>query len=218
MPAVNADFVCHMEDILDLYSEEYVADFPVVCFDESPYQLISEVRPAVGASSGQVERIDYEYHREGTANLFMLFEPLRGWRHVAVTDRRTKLDFAEQMRQLVDVHFPKAAVISVVLDNLNTHTGAALYEAFEPQEARRILNKLEFRYTPKHGSWLNMAECEFAVLLRQCLDRRIPSQAALTSEIAAWEHARNAAHSTVNWRFTTETARKKLRRLYPSKS
>lgn len=207
-----------MEDILDLYAEEYVAEFPVVCFDESPYQLISETRPPVAAQSGQVERIDYEYRREGTANLFMLFEPLRGWRHVAVTDRRTKLDFAEQMRQLVDVHFPQATYISVVMDNLNTHTGAALYEAFEPQEARRILNKLEFRYTPKHGSWLNMAECEFAVLLRQCLDRRIPSQAVLKDEIEAWEQVRNAAGSRVNWRFSTETARRKLRRLYPSKS
>lgn len=207
-----------MEDILDLYAEEYVAEFPVVCFDESPYQLISETRPSVAAQSGQVERIDYEYRREGTANLFMLFEPLRGWRHVAVTDRRTKLDFAEQMRQLVDVHFPQATYISVVMDNLNTHTGAALYEAFEPQEARRILNKLEFRYTPKHGSWLNMAECEFAVLLRQCLDRRIPSKAVLKDEIEAWEQVRNAAGSRVNWRFSTETARRKLRRLYPSKS
>lgn len=218
LPTVSAEFVCHMEDILELYAEEYIADYPVVCFDESPYQMISETRPSVEAEPGQVERIDYEYKREGTCNLFLMFQPLQSWRHVSVTAQRTKLDFAEQMRELVDVHFPQAKLISVVLDNLNTHTGGALYEAFEPAEARRILSKLEFRYTPKHGSWLNMAECEFAVLGRECLDRRLGSQQLVAREIAAWEQARNEAKGTVNWRFTTEAARKKLRRLYPSKS
>jgi hypothetical protein len=206
-----------MEDVLDLYAEEYMVEYPVVCFDESPYQLISETRPALEAEPGQVERIDYEYKREGSCNLFLLFQPLQSWRHVTVTAQRTKHDFAEQMRDLVDVHFPDATLISVVLDNLNTHTKASLYEAFEPKEAKRIADKLEFRYTPKHGSWLNMAECEFAVLMRQCLDRRLVSQQRVADEIAAWEKARNVAKGTVNWRFTTETARKKLRRLYPSK-
>lgn len=207
-----------MEDVLDLYREEYMADYPVVCFDESPYQLISEKRTTIPAQPGQVERVDYEYKREGTCNLFMLFQPLQAWRHVAVTRQRTKQDFAVQMRELVDVHFPQATLISVVLDNLNTHTKATLYEAFEPQEAKRIASKLEFRYTPKHGSWLNMAECEFAVLMRQCLDRRLESKERVQHEIAAWQKARNEAKATVNWRFTTETARKKLRRLYPSQS
>ncbi len=207
-----------MEDILDLYAEEYMADYPVVCFDESPYQLISETRPAVEAEPGHVERMDYEYKREGTCNLFVVFQPLQNWRHVTITAQRTKQDFALQMRALVDVHFPKAILISVVLDNLNTHTKAALYEAFEPREAKRIADKLEFRYTPKHGSWLNMAECEFAVLSRQCLDRRLASQHLVAQEVLVWEHARNDAKGTVNWRFTTETARKKLRRLYPSQS
>lgn len=207
-----------MEDVLDLYAEEYMAEYPVVCFDESPYQLISETRPPTPAEPGQEERIDYQYKREGTCNLFLLFQPLQSWRHLTVTTQRTKLDFAEQMREVVDIHFPNATLISVVLDNLNTHTKASLYEAFEPREAKRIADKLEFRYTPKHGSWLNMAECEFAVLMRQCLDRRLGSHQTVAREIAAWEQARNAAKGTVNWRFTTETARKKLRRLYPSKS
>lgn len=218
MPTVSAEFVCHMEDVLDLYAEEYQVDYPVVCFDESPYQLISETRPSTPAEPGQEERIDYEYKREGTCNLFMLFQPLQSWRHVSVSKQRTKLDFAEQMRELVDMHFPQAILISVVLDNLNTHTKASLYEAFEPKEAKRIADKLEFRFTPKHGSWLNMAECEFAVLGRQCLDRRLGSQQLVAREVAAWQQARNAAKGTVNWRFTTETARKKLRRCYPSKS
>ena len=207
-----------MEDILDVYAEAYMADYPVVCFDESPYQRISETRPAVATEPGQRERIDYEYQREGSCTLFLLFQPLQSWRHLTVTAQRTKHDFAEQMRTLVDVHFPKATLISVVLDNLNTHTKASLYEAFEPKEAKRIADKLEFRYTPKHGSWLNMAECEFAVLSRQCLDRRLGSQHMVAQEVVAWEQARNAVKATVNWRFTTETARKKLRRLYPSKS
>ena len=154
-----------MEDVLDLYAEDSIEGYPVVTFDESPYQMISERRVPLPAERGKPRRYDYEYKREGTCNLFMFFQPLVGWRHVKVTQRRTTLDFAQCMKDLVDIHFPNAVLISVVLSNLNTHTGAALYEAFEPAEARRIASKLDFHYTPKHGSWLNMAECEFAVLL-----------------------------------------------------
>jgi hypothetical protein len=205
-----------MEDVLDLYAEPYDPQYPVVCFDESPYQLISEVRQPVPVAPGQPVRYDYEYRREGTCNLFMFVQPLGGWRPVKVTDRRTAQDFAHCMKDLVDSHFPKATLISVVLDNLNTHTPAALYETFPPAEARRILQKLDLRYTPKHGSWLNMAEIEFAVLSTQGLDRRIPDRATMRRRIAAWEAARNAVQATINWRFTTTKARRKLKRLYPS--
>ena len=175
-----------MEDVLDLYAEEYDPHYPVVCFDESPYQLVREIRTPLPPEKGKPRRYDYEYKREGSCNLFLFFQPLSGWRHVKVTERRTAKDYAQCMKELVDVHFPDAILISVVQDNLNTHTGAALYEAFEPVEARRILNKLEFRYTPKHGSWLNMAECEFAILLGQCLDQRIPTIATVRRKCAAW--------------------------------
>lgn len=205
-----------MEDVLDLYAEEYDANYPVVCLDESPYQLVSEVRTALPASKGQPRRYDYEYKREGSCNLFMMFQPRQSWRHVKVTERRTAKDYAQCLKDLVDVHVPDAILISVVQDNLNTHTGAALYEAFEASEARRIANKLEFRYTPKHGSWLNMAACEFAILLNQCLDQRIAERATVQRKCDAWEQRRNEAKATVNWRFTTATARKKLKRLYPS--
>jgi len=205
-----------MEDVLDLYAEPEEPQYPVVCFDESPYQLISEVRQPVPAAPGQSVRYDYEYRREGTCNLFMFVQPLVGWRHVKVTDRRTAQDFAHCMKDLVDSHFPQATLISVVLDNLNTHTPAALYETFTPAEARRMLRKLDFRYTPKHGSWLNMAEIEFAVLSTQCLDRRIPDQAIVRRCIDAWEAGRNAVQATINWRFTTTKARRKLKPLYPS--
>jgi hypothetical protein len=204
-----------MEDILDLYAELYDPLYPLVCFDESPYQLISEVRQPLPAAPGQPGRYDYEYRREGTCNLFMFFEPLQGWRHVKVTDRRTTQDFAHCMRDLVDIHFPQAAVISVVLDNLNTHTPAALYATFPPAEACRILRKLDFHYTPKHGSWLNMAEIEFAVVATQCLDRRLGHQEAVRRAITAWETRRNAAKATVDWRFTTTKARRKLKHIYP---
>ena len=204
-----------MEDVLELYQEPYDAAYPVVCFDESPYQLVSEVRKPIPAQSGQPARIDYEYKREGTCNLFLLFEAHRGWRHGDVTLQRTALDFAQQMRELVDLHYPKATVITVVLDNLNTHTPAALYEAFPPAEARRILYRLEFRYTPKHGSWLNMAECELAVLNKQCLDRRIPTATALQREITTWQADRNRRKAKINWTFATTDARRKLQRLYP---
>jgi hypothetical protein len=207
-----------MEDVLDLYAEEVMADYPVVCFDESPYQLRADGRPGEPPAPGRPARQDYEYERTGTCNLFMLFHPGGSWRHVAVTERRTKQDFAHQMRDLVDVHFPQATLISVVLDNLNTHSPASLYATFAPAEAKRILNKLDFRFTPKHGSWLNMAELEFAALQGQCLDRRLDSQAAVEREIAAWEAERNRCKTTVTWRFTTADARTKLARLYPSLS
>jgi DDE superfamily endonuclease len=205
-----------MEDVLDLYAEPYDPLRPVVCFDELSYQMVSEVRKPLPLRPGQPERFDYEYRREGVANLFVAFQPLRGWRHVEVTERRTAIDFAAQMQALVDVYFPTADVIRVVVDNLNTHTPAALYEAFEPAEARRIAAKLEFHYTPKHGSWLNMVEVELAVLTRQCLDRRLPNPERLRQETGAWEQERNEKQATVHWRFTTAAARVKLRRLYPS--
>jgi hypothetical protein len=207
--------VWHIEDVLDLYAEPYDPQYPVVCFDESPYQLVNEVRQPVPVRPGQPVRYDYEYHREGTCNLFMCFEPLQGWRHVKVTARRTAQDFAHCMQDLVDVHFPQATVISVVLDNLNTHTPAALYATFPPAEACRILRKLDFHYTPKHGSWLNMAEIEFAVVSTQCLDRRLGEQETVRRAVAAWETQRNAAKATVDWRFTTAKARRKLRHIYP---
>ena len=205
-----------MEDVLELYAEAYDPRYPVVCFDESPYQLISEVRVALPVEPGQVARYDYEYKREGTCNLFMFFQPLQGWRQVKVTARRTAKDYAECMKELVDEYFPDAVLISVVQDNLNTHTGAALYEAFAPKEARRLLDKLDFRYTPKHGSWLNMAEVEIGVVLNQCLDQRIGDIATVRRKVSGWTRRRNGAKATVNWRFSTSNAREKLERLYPS--
>jgi hypothetical protein len=205
-----------MEDVLDLYAEPHDPKRPWVCFDETSKQLVAETRTPLPMEPGQPERFDYEYERNGTANLFLLCQPLAGWRHVAVTDRRTKHDFAEQMQALVDVHFPDAEKIRVVLDNLNTHTPAALYEAFPAAEARRIAKKLEFHYTPVHGSWLNMAELEFSMLSRQCLGRRIPDRDSLATEVAAWQAARNGQRATIRWQFTVEDARSKLHRLYPS--
>ena len=213
---MGADFVWRMEDVLDLYAKPYDPERPVVCFDEQPRQLIAEVRTPVPAAPGRPQRIDDEYRRQGTANLFLTFEPLAGWRHVEVTERRTSAEFAHQMRALADVHYPDAERIAVVLDNLSTHSPAALYQAFPPEEARRLLKRLEFHHTPKHGSWLNMAELEFSVLNRQCLDRRIPDPEPLRQEIAAWEAERNAARATVHWRFTVTDARIKLHRLYPA--
>jgi len=216
LPTVSPEFVWRMEDVLDLYAEPYDPAYPVVCFDESPYQMISETRVPVPVEQGKPQRIDYEYKREGTCNLFMFFQPLGGWRHVKVTERRTAKEYAHCMKDLVDVHFPDAILISVVQDNLNTHTGAALYEAFAPAEARRILNKLDFRYTPKHGSWRNQAEVEIGVVLGQCLDQRIPNMPTVRRKISGWERRRNTAKAMVNWRFTTTNAREKLKRLYPS--
>jgi hypothetical protein len=204
-----------MEDILDLYAEPYDRQYPLVCFDEKLHQLVSDTRQALPVRPGQPLRYDYEYRREGTCNLFMCVEPLGGWRHVEITDRRTAQDFAQCMKDLVDVHFPEATLISVILDNLNTHTPAALYATFPPAEACRILRKLDLHYTPKHGSWLNMAEIELAVLATQCLDQRLGNQDAVRRTIAAWETRRNAAKALVNWQFTTAKARRKLKKLYP---
>jgi hypothetical protein len=216
IPAVGAEFVWRMEDLLDLYAEPYDPARPVVGFDETSKQLVAETRVPLPMAPGRPERVDYEYERNGTANLFLACQPRAGWRHVDITDRRTKDDFAHQMRELVDRHFPDARTIRVVLDNLNTHTPAALYEAFPPAEARRVLRKLEFHYTPVHGSWLNMAEIEFSLLSRQCLGRRIGARATLATEVAGWEAARNEQRATIRWQFTVDDARTKLHRLYPS--
>jgi hypothetical protein len=207
-----------MEDVLDLYAQPYDARYPVVCFDESPYQLVGEVRQPQAPQPGLPQRYDYQYRRNGTCNLFMFFEPRNGWRHVEVTARRTKQDFAHCMQMLVDGYYPEAEVIRIVVDNLNTHTPAALYETFPPAEAHRILQRLEFHYTPKHGSWLNMVEIEFSVLTGQCLQRRLPDKEMVQREITTWERQRNDAKATVQWRFTTDKARTKLQRLYPSQS
>jgi hypothetical protein len=205
-----------MEDVLELYAEPYDACRPKVNFDEKSVQLIAETRTALPAQPGQPTRIDYEYQRKGTANLFVLCEPQAGWRHLVVTERRTKQDFAHQMKWWVDERYPTAEVIRVVLDQLNTHKPASLYDTFPPDEARRIRKKLEFHYTPKHGSWLNMAEIELSVVQRQCLDRRLPDVATLTQELQVYEHCRNMQRATIDWHFTTQEARRKLPRLYPS--
>ncbi len=205
-----------MEDVLDLYEEAHNPKRPVVCLDESPYQLVSEKRAPIPVAEGIPARYDYEYKREGTCNLFMFFQPLAGWRHVKVTERRTGVDFAQCLKDLVDVHYPDAEVIRLVTDQLNTHRPAVLYATFEPDEARRIARKLEWHYTPKHGSWLDMAEVELAVLTRQCLDRRIPDRATVEHVVGIWEERRNEARATVDWQFTTDKARDKLDRLYPS--
>jgi len=215
-PEANAEFVCKMEDVLEVYQRPYDCKRPQVCLDEASKQLIGETCTPIPASPGREAREDYEYVRNGTANLFMMFEPLAGRRHVTVTDRRTKKDFANVVRELVDERYPDADQIVLVMDNLNTHSAASLYEAFEPAEARRLAEKLEIHHTPKHGSWLDMAEIELGILNRQCLDRRIDNIATLKQEIAAWEHDRNHRETKVNWRFKTADARIKLRRLYPS--
>ena len=204
-----------MEDILDLYAEAEDRFYPVVCFDERPMQLISEVRQPLRAAPGQRQRYDYHYQREGTANLFVLFCPRQSWRHVEVTERRTHQDFARQMQTLVDVFFPQALKIRLVLDNLNIHKPASLYQTFDPAEARRILRRLEFHYTPVHASWLNMVELELATLSDQCLNRRIATLSTLRREVWTWEARRNRERATVHWQFTCEKARLNLR-LYPS--
>jgi transposase len=214
-PEQNADFVCAMEDVLEVYQRPYDPQRPVVCFDEQSRQLTKKTRRAIPAAPGRPARVDYEYERNGTANLFMIFEPLAGKRRVKVTDRRTALDFAEVIRELVD-SYPKAENIVLVMDNLNTHKMASLYEAFAPDEARRLMERLEVHYTPKHGSWLDMAETELSVITKQCLRRRIPDKPTLVREVAAWESTRNTARCRIDWRFTTANARIKLKRLYPS--
>jgi DDE superfamily endonuclease len=215
-PKANAGFVAAMEDVLEVYAQPYDPKRPQVCFDEGGKQLIGEVRPPLPVRPGTPRREDSEYERNGTANLFLVFEPLAGTRRVEVTERRTNRDFARIIRRLVDEWYPEAEKIVLVLDNLSTHSPAALYEAFEPAEARRLVEKLEWHFTPKHGSWLNVAEMELSVLARQCLDRRIPDLTALRSEVAAWETTRNAAVVKVDWQFTTADARVKLKRLYPT--
>lgn len=205
-----------MEEVLALYAQSYDPQRPVICFDEQPRQLLQEVRSPLPAAPGRPARIDYEYRRGGTANLFLAFEPKAGWRHVEVSAQRTAHDFARQMKALVDHHHPRARRIAVVLDNLSTHSPAALYQTFSPAEAFRLMQRLEFHYTPKHGSWLNMAELEFSVLDRQCLDRRIPDRERLRRAVAAWEQRRNTEHATAHWHFTVDKARAKMHRLYPT--
>jgi hypothetical protein len=204
-----------MEDILDVYARPYDPRFPVICMDEASKQLVGEVRNPLPMRPGDPLRIDSEYVRLGTCNLFMFCEPLRGWRHVRVTDRRTKVDWAYALRDFLNEFYTDAEKIILVMDNLNTHSPGSFYEAFDPQVARDLTERLEIHYTPKHGSWLDIAECEFSVLQRQCLDRRIDSAEFLGREVNAWQDARNAIDSRINWQFTTEDARVKLRRLYP---
>ena len=216
IPKVDSEFVARMEDVLDLAAEPLNADRPTVYFDETPRQLIGEARVPVVAKPGKPARVDYEYVRNGTANVFMFFDAHRKWRHAKVTDRRANGDFAHCMRDLVDIHYADAELIRVVLDNLSTHTAAALYETFAPEEARRILRRLEFHYTPKHASWLNMVEIEIGVMVKQCLDRRIPDKQTLITEIAAWEKRRNKEKATIKWLFSLEKARQKLGRSYPT--
>lgn len=215
-PEENAEFVCSMENVLEVYKKPYNAAYPVVCMDESSKQQIQEIREPIKTTPGKTECYDFEYERNGVSNLFIFFEPLVGWRHVEVTDHRKAIDWAYQVRDLVDIYYPTAKRITLVMDNLNTHCGASLYKAFEPSEARRILDRLDLQYTPKHGSWLNMAEIELSILSRQCLDRRIPDQEILRSEVEAWVNARNTHPSSMTWQFRTEDARIKLRRLYPT--
>lgn len=205
-----------MEDVLALHTRPDDCRAPMVCMDETSKQLSRETRVPIPAKPGQPLKYDYEYERNGVANIFMFYEPFTGRRHVSVTSRRTKIDWAHQIKELVEMHYPKARKIVLVMDNLNTHTGASLYEAFDPAEARRLLQKLEIHYTPKHGSWLNIAEIELGVLSRQCLNRRISDQPTLSREVAAWQNQRNNAATSVNWRFTTDDARIKLKHLYPT--
>lgn len=205
-----------MEDVLEVYKLPHDLKKPLVCMDESSKQQVKEARSPIPMQAGSPERYDNEYERNGVSAIFMFFAPLDGWRHVEVTDRRTAEDWALQIKKLVDEYYPEAEAIRLVMDNLNTHTPASLYKVFEPEEARRIASKLEIHYTPKHGSWLNMAEIELSILSRQCLDRRIPDQETLKAEVAAREATRNQVEAKMDWRFTTEDARVKLKKLYPT--
>jgi len=218
IPQVDGEYVARMEDVLDLYAEAPDPKRPVVCFDESPVQLIGEARQPIPAEPGRLERYDYEYRRNGTVNLFVFLDVHRPWRKVKITERRAAKDYAKCMRDLVDDHYPDAEIIRIVQDNLSTHSAGALYQAFPPAEARRILRRLEFHYTPKHASWLNMVEIEIGVLRGQCLDRRIDDPKRLRREIAAWERKRNAARSRIKWMFTTDKARAKMAGAYPATS
>jgi hypothetical protein len=214
-PEANAAFVAAMEDILEVYQRPHDPDQPLVCLDETSKQLIVETREPIPAKPGRPKREDYEYERNGVANLFMMFAPLEGWRHVKVTDRHAAVDYAHTLRDLSDIHFPDATKIVLVQDNLSTHKPASLYEAFPAAEARRLVERFEWHYTPKHGSWLDMAESELGVLATQCLDRRIPDKPTLTTQVATWEESRNKHHAKANWQFTTADARVKLKTLYP---
>jgi DDE superfamily endonuclease len=205
-----------MEDVLAVYTRPHDPDRPVVCLDETSKQLIKETRLPIAMKPGRPARVDYEYERNGTANLFMMFAPLEGWRHIKVTDRRTAIDYAHTLKDLSDIHFPAARKITLVQDNLNTHAKASLYEAFPAGEARRLAERFEFHYTPKHGSWLDMAESELGVLSSQCLDRRIPDKQTLVGEVNAWQDERNKHHAKADWQLTTADARIKLKHLYPS--
>ena len=205
-----------MEDVIQTYLLPYNPTYPVVCFDEASKQLFGEVRGPLPTRPGSPAKQDYEYERLGVCNQLMMCEPLRGWRHVKVSERRTRKDYAHCVRELVEVHFPEARKIRLVQDNLNTHDGASLYEAFPPEQARRLLDKIEWHYTPKHASWLNMAETEIRIMNGQCLDRRLDSQVRLATEVAAWERKRNVAQARIHWTFTLAAARRKLRKLYPS--
>jgi hypothetical protein len=215
-PDANAAFVAGMEDVLEVYQRPRDPACPMVCVDETSKQLIAETRVPITAKPGRPARHDYEYERNGTANLFMMFAPLEGTRHVKVTDRHAAVDYARVLRELSDTHFPKAEKIVLVQDNLSTHKPASLYEAFPAPEARRLVERFEWHYTPKHGSWLNMAESELGTLASQCLDRRIPDKETLIGEVAAWENRRNNNHTKADWQFTTADARVKLKRLYPA--
>lgn len=204
-----------MEDILDLYQQPYDENYPVVCMDEKQYQLLDHLREPIPMKPGQPEKHDGDYARKGTCSIFIFTEPLASWRHTTVSERRTKIDWAHQVRELLDVHYPDAKKVLLVMDNLNTHTISSLYEAFQPDEARRLAKRLEIHYTPKHGSWLNIAEIELSAMTRQCLSRRIASIISLEAELSAWEISRNDKFKTVDWQFTTDSARIKLKRLYP---
>jgi len=215
-PQANAAFVCAMEDVLTLYKRPYNPDFPVVCMDETSKQMIKETRLKISASPGRTECYDYEYERNGVCNLFMFYEPFGGWRRVSVTAHRTKIDWAFEIKRMLCEDYPNACKVILVMDNLNTHNGSSLYEAFSPEEARSLYERLEIHPTPKHGSWLNIAEIELRVLTGQCLNRRIPDQDALTREVKQWATQRNKIAAKVDWQFTTADARIKLKRLYPS--
>ena len=205
-----------MEDVIKTYLQPYDPNYPVVCFDETFKQMFGEVRPAQRPRPGAPTRVDYEYERQGVCHPFMRCEPWRGWRHGRVTERRTRRDYAACVRELVEVHYPRAMKIRLVQDNLNTHDGASLYEAFCPVKARELLDRIEFHYTPRHGSWLNLAETEIGIMNRQCLDRRLDSLEKIATEVAAWENQRNALEARIHWTFTLAVARQKLRKLYPS--
>lgn len=214
-PKHDGDFVAKMEDVLDVYAQPLDSQEPIVCMDEQPVQLVKEVREPIPAAPGRPKRVDYEYERAGTANIFMFCEPLSGWRHVEVTEHRTRLDWAYQVRDMLDGRYADVAKVKLVMDNLNTHGIGSLYEAFPPAEARRLAKRLDIHYTPKHGSWLNIAENELSALTKQCLKRRIGSVAEMRREVAAWEGSRNADQIRVHWRFTIDRARQKLHDVYP---